>query len=108
MAAKRRVLAERRKTMGHTQEQLAEVLGVERSTVGRWEAGQTEPLPCIRPKLAEVLAVSVGALHELLSNRGVQEQPIKQVEGKVPFDLMRRRTFVKWGGDTGGTCRGQR
>ena len=63
MAAKRRALAERRKAVGHTQEQLAELLGVERSTVVRWEAGETQPQPWCRPRLAEALAVSVDALH---------------------------------------------
>ncbi|MCA1676630.1 MAG: helix-turn-helix domain-containing protein, partial [Actinobacteria bacterium] len=67
MPAKRRALAERRKAVGHTQEQLAALLGVERSTVVRWEAGETEPVPWCRPKLAEALAVSLDALHELLA-----------------------------------------
>lgn len=53
MAAKRHALADRRQTVGHTQESLAALLGVERSTVVRWEAGETEPLPWCRPKLAE-------------------------------------------------------
>ena len=44
-AAKRRLLAQRRKAVGLTQEQLAEQLGVERTTVVRWERGTTEPLP---------------------------------------------------------------
>lgn len=39
MTAKRRALAERRRMVGHTQEKLAALLGVERSTVVRWEAG---------------------------------------------------------------------
>lgn len=67
MTAKRRALADRRKAAGHTQEQLAALLGVERSTVVRWEAGETEPLPWCRPKLAEALAISVDALHDLLA-----------------------------------------
>lgn len=67
MTAKRHALAQRRKAVGHTQEQLADLLGVERSTVVRWEAGETEPLPWCRPKLAEALAVSLDVLHELLA-----------------------------------------
>lgn len=66
MAQRRRALAERRKTVGHTQEQLAYLLGVERSTVVRWEAGATEPSPWCRPKLARVLAISLDELHDLL------------------------------------------
>lgn len=66
MAAKRRALAQRRRALGHSQEQLAALLGVERSTVVRWEAGETEPLPWSRPKLAKVLNVSLDELDELL------------------------------------------
>ncbi|MGH4014715.1 MAG: helix-turn-helix domain-containing protein [Pseudonocardiaceae bacterium] len=69
MAAKRRTLADRRKAAGHTQESLAALLGVERSTVVRWEAGETEPQPWCRPQLAEALAVSLDELHELLATR---------------------------------------
>jgi DNA-binding XRE family transcriptional regulator len=64
---KRRKLAERRRAVGSTQEQLAEVLDVERSTVARWEAGETTPQPWCRPKLAEALAVSVDELDALLA-----------------------------------------
>ncbi|MGH3867487.1 MAG: helix-turn-helix transcriptional regulator [Pseudonocardiaceae bacterium] len=67
MAAKRHALAQRRKAVGQTQEQLAALLGVERSTVVRWEAGETEPLPWCRPKLAEALAVSLDVLSVLLA-----------------------------------------
>ncbi|MGH4014717.1 MAG: helix-turn-helix transcriptional regulator [Pseudonocardiaceae bacterium] len=67
MAAKRRTLVDRRKAAGHTQESLAALLGVERSTVVRWEAGETEPLPWCRPKLAEALTVSLDEIDELLA-----------------------------------------
>jgi len=67
MAVKRCALAERRKAVGSTQEQLAEVLDVERSTVVRWEAGETTPLPRSRPKLAQALAVSVDELDAMLA-----------------------------------------
>lgn len=73
MVAKRRALADRRRRVGHTQEALATILGVERSTVVRWEAGDTEPLSWCRPKLAEALAVSLDELGELLV--GVEDPP---------------------------------
>ncbi|MGH3873671.1 MAG: helix-turn-helix transcriptional regulator [Pseudonocardiaceae bacterium] len=55
-----------RKTAGFTQESLAEVLEVDRSTVARWEAGHHEPWPYLRPKLARLLKVSAEELNELL------------------------------------------
>lgn len=67
-ALRRRHLAARRKALGLTQEDLAELLEVERSTVARWERGETEPLPWIRPKLARALNVSADRLEELLAD----------------------------------------
>src|SRR5215469_5138491 len=63
---RRQRLARRRKALGLTQESLAELLDVERSTVIRWERGETEPLPWMRPKLATALRVSADRLEELL------------------------------------------
>ena len=65
--AARRQLAERRKALGLTQEALANLMGVERSTVVRWERGETEPQPWMRPKLGRALHVSADRLGELLS-----------------------------------------
>ncbi|MGH7867185.1 MAG: helix-turn-helix transcriptional regulator [Candidatus Dormibacteraceae bacterium] len=46
VASRRRTkLVVARKSAGYTQEQLAAVLHVERSTIIRWEAGQNVPLP---------------------------------------------------------------
>jgi len=67
MALRRQRLAQRRKAMGLTQESLAHQLGVERSTVVRWEAGDTEPLPSVRPNMARALQVSIDQLAELLA-----------------------------------------
>lgn len=69
MAAKRHRLALRRKSIGLTQEGLAEKLGVDPTTVRRWESGETEggPQPWARPKLAHHLQVSVDQLEELLA-----------------------------------------
>jgi tetratricopeptide (TPR) repeat protein/transcriptional regulator with XRE-family HTH domain len=65
--AARRRLAERRKALGLTQEALADLLGVERTTVVRWERGETAPAPPIRPKLARALRVPTDRLEELLT-----------------------------------------
>lgn len=67
MGAKRQRFAKRRKALGYSQEQLAERAGVDRSTVGRWETGQTEPQPWLRPKLARVLQVSLDQLDVLIA-----------------------------------------
>jgi transcriptional regulator with XRE-family HTH domain len=56
--------------VGLSQEQFAERLGIDRSTVVRWEAGQTEPQPWLRPKIALVLQISIDQLDELLISAG--------------------------------------
>lgn len=66
MRDKRLLLARARKTAGFTQEELAYRLGVDRSTVGRWEAGETEPLPWLRPKLATLLGITRRELAKLI------------------------------------------
>jgi len=65
--AKRQRLVQRRKALGLTQEELAELVSVGRSTVLRWERGESEPLPYIRPKLARALKVSVDQLESMLA-----------------------------------------
>jgi tetratricopeptide (TPR) repeat protein/transcriptional regulator with XRE-family HTH domain len=65
--ARRQRLVQRRKALGLTQEALAELVAVGRSTVVRWERGESEPLPSIRPRLARVLKVSADALESLLT-----------------------------------------
>ncbi|MGH3864927.1 MAG: helix-turn-helix transcriptional regulator [Pseudonocardiaceae bacterium] len=73
--AKRHALVQRREILGHSQETLAQELGVEPTTVGRWERGETSPQPWARPKLADALAVSLEELDRLLS----EGQPPKAV-----------------------------
>ena len=85
MAAKRQLLAQRRKAVGFSQEALAGALDVERSTVVRWESGETEPLPWIRPKLARALGVSVDQLDELLGRAGPAAlSPLEAEPGMMP------------------------
>lgn len=53
--------------LGFSQEQLAGTLGIERSTVARWERAETKPRPWQRPALAQELQVSLDELDELLA-----------------------------------------
>jgi tetratricopeptide (TPR) repeat protein/transcriptional regulator with XRE-family HTH domain len=78
MAAKRQRLAQRRKAAGFSQEALAGVLEVERSTVVRWEAGETCPLPWIRPRLAQALRISGDQLDSLLDSAPEPRPPAGQ------------------------------
>jgi DNA-binding XRE family transcriptional regulator len=91
VTAKRRALAERREVVGHSQETLARLVGVEPTTVGRWERGETSPQPWCRPKLADALGVSLEELDVMLS----EGQPVAdegpggmepQGTGEVPVD----------------------
>ncbi|GLW14943.1 helix-turn-helix transcriptional regulator [Streptomyces kronopolitis] len=67
MAVKRHGFVRRRRALGFTQESLAEALGVERSTVRRWESGDSSPLPYQRPRLARLLRVEAAELEGLLA-----------------------------------------
>jgi transcriptional regulator with XRE-family HTH domain len=52
---------------GLSQEALAQRLGVARTTVTRWEAGEVEPLAWVRPALANALSVTLDELAALLT-----------------------------------------
>jgi transcriptional regulator with XRE-family HTH domain len=65
MTARQR-LAERRRSLGYSQEALAVEVGVDRTTVGRWERGETSPQPVIRERLRAVLKMSAGELDTLI------------------------------------------
>ncbi len=78
---KRDELARTRATAGYTQEQLAEQLGADRSTVARWELGTTQPQPWVRTRLAALLAVSLSDVERQLNSRGAwQETVLNEVE----------------------------
>ncbi|MFF0146991.1 helix-turn-helix protein [Amycolatopsis sulphurea] len=70
MAIRRDALAARREALGFTQETLAQELGVELSTTGRWERGTLTPQPWRRPDLAKLLKVSLDDLDILLNPPG--------------------------------------
>jgi DNA-binding XRE family transcriptional regulator len=89
VAGKRRALAERRRVVGYTQERLAELLDVERSTVVRWEASETTPQPWCRPKLAKALDVSVDELDTMLTE-GQSEGTGDELPVEAEHDLVLR------------------
>jgi DNA-binding XRE family transcriptional regulator/tetratricopeptide (TPR) repeat protein len=68
VAGRRVRLARARKAATLTQEDLAHLVGVDRSTVGRWEAGETDPQPWVRRKLAKHLGVTAQQLDALLAD----------------------------------------
>ncbi|MDT0451269.1 helix-turn-helix domain-containing protein [Streptomyces hesseae] len=93
-------MAERRKALGYSQEQLAELLGVDRTTIGRWESGRSTPQPPQRPSLADALEVSLTELDAFLAqSRGVSHEiPGQQSDdhpGAGDLDEMIRREFLR-------------
>jgi transcriptional regulator with XRE-family HTH domain len=79
-------LAQRRKAVGLTQRALARLLGVERSTVVRWERGETEPLPWLRPRLAKALQVTAERLDELMASADSadRDMAVPAAPGQLP------------------------
>lgn len=67
MGGRRRAgLVRARESAGFTQERLAEVAGVSRETVVRWEAGANAPSVYLRPKLARLLGRTQRELEDLI------------------------------------------
>jgi transcriptional regulator with XRE-family HTH domain len=62
--------------LAYTQETLAQEMGVELSTIGRWERGTLTPQPWRRPDLANALKVSLEQLDALLNPPGMQSEPV--------------------------------
>ncbi len=94
VARRRRKLATARKAAGYTQEELAEALHVDRSTVQRWEAGRHAPWPYLWPRLAHLLGVTREQLQTLLADDAEPSSPTSQT---VALADMKRRTVIKWG-----------
>ena len=67
MPGRRQSFTERRKACGFNQEDFAEAVGADRSTVQRWESGKNDPQPWLRPKIAKVLEITSDQLEMLLT-----------------------------------------
>ncbi|MFJ9111052.1 helix-turn-helix domain-containing protein [Streptomyces sp. NPDC102283] len=93
-------LAERRRALGYSQEKLAQSLGVDRTTVGRWEGGRISPQPLQRRGLAAALEVSLHELDALLAqSRTIGREAAGQLSSEPPNagdpDEMIRREFLR-------------
>ena len=91
---RREELVSARRAAGLTQEKLAEVMRVDRSTVIRWEAGDFAPLPYQWPKLARVLGRSTDELRELIDVRAVPGVPALGSELEPAFGWLDRH--ARW------------
>lgn len=65
---RRRRLADARKAAGKTQEEIAEGVGVDRTTIGKWERDESTPHPNQRPAYAAALGLTLSELDALLSS----------------------------------------
>ncbi|WP_406692784.1 helix-turn-helix domain-containing protein [Saccharopolyspora sp. ID03-671] len=89
MAHQRRGLAARRAGLGYTQESFADVVGVERSTVWRWESGVVVPLPEQCSRIRAVLGLMPSEFDELL-----REVTAERVS--APRQTSERRAASSW------------
>jgi transcriptional regulator with XRE-family HTH domain len=89
VALRRLRLAQRRKSLGHSQDDLAALVGVDRSTVIRWERAETDPQPGLRRSLAMHLRVTPDELTDLLE--AVNDVPTRDdgytLLSSVPLDF---------------------
>lgn len=63
---RRQQLIDARKASGKTQEQIAEYVGVDRTTLGKWERDTSTPHPTQRERYAEALRISMRELDAML------------------------------------------
>lgn len=94
-------LADQRELSGYTQESFAERLGVDRTTVGRWERGVQAPQPWQRPDIAKALSVTLEALDDILRETRTRSRPslrdataIQQTDLIVSLPDERRQRLV--------------
>lgn len=89
MAARREDFIKRRKLLGFTQESLAQTVGVDRSTVGRWETGQVDPQDWNRPALMKSLRITADELDSLInvSATPAPAMPVKIVESSYADEI---------------------
>ncbi len=84
-----KLIAELRKKLGLTQQQLTDKLNLSNKTISKWEAGNGSPDISNLPVLAEALGISVD---ELL--KGELNRQEADTNPDVPKDCMRRKELT--------------
>ncbi|GAA4706020.1 hypothetical protein GCM10023324_70620 [Streptomyces youssoufiensis] len=90
MKVRRDRFARQRRACGYSQESLADALGVDRTSIGRWERGENDPRPFLLPRLASLLKVTLLELDALLQRNAITETPVAQTKGGDLDDVIRR------------------
>ena len=80
-------IAEKRRALNLTQEQLAEKLGVSNKTISKWENGKCMPDYGIIQKLCETLHVTLA---ELMDGEDAAEESVLTYDDDQILDLLRR------------------
>jgi transcriptional regulator with XRE-family HTH domain len=93
--SRRDALAARRRALGLSQQDVADAVGVERSTIARYEQGKVTPRPWYRPMLAETLRVTLEQLADLIDGTTLTTTPAKTLGAMtdVEEDVMAMRAF---------------
>lgn len=65
---RRQRLIDARKQAGKNQEDVAHLVGVDRTTIGKWERDESTPHPNQRPAYADALGVTLSELASMLSS----------------------------------------
>ncbi|MGM9605583.1 MAG: helix-turn-helix transcriptional regulator [Faecousia sp.] len=79
-------IAERRRALGMTQDQLAERLGVTKQAVSKWENELCYPDITMVPELAEIFGCTTDALFGL-NREGPREESVPEEEEKVYWGI---------------------
>lgn len=87
-------LRARREEVGFSQESLARALGMETSSIRRWENGTTTPQPWHRERIARALKISREELSELLAHIDSSPGAVSAESARNGGGDMRRRTFL--------------
>jgi transcriptional regulator with XRE-family HTH domain len=80
-------IAQKRRALNLTQEQLAEKLGVSNKTISKWENGKCMPDYSVIQKLCDALNVTLA---ELMDAEDSAEESVRTYDNEQVLDLIRR------------------